>query len=299
MIPKYSNFLFGRLTDLGSMTPSVDVSTLKKKTSSVPSGDLVYPIPTPYYKQTPLPEIQEPETPTDEVDATPIPQLEPGDNLLMPCHNDRIKMDTPQTERKLFIIDTIKNKGKELISMVYHPSEDEVDYQPESPQDQKPNMKALETPEEILENLDGSAKFWMGKDYVNFIVKDFTNLDSPFDDFIDRMTTPRMPWHDIGVCVFGAAARDVARHFIHRWNTTKLEKAKNNKLFPYLIPKTYGDYRILPVIFPNMVQKVTCQVSFNSNELQFFLFHKDMTSSDKKIGGDYNLKGRGKYFLLI
>lgn len=239
----------------------MDVSTLKKRTSSVPSGDPVYPIPTPYYKQTPLPEIKEPETPTDEPDAS-IPQLEPGDNLLMPCRDDRIKMNTPQSERKFFIIDTIKNKGKELLNMVYHPSEDEVDFQPESPEDEKPNKKALETPEEILEDLDGSAKFWMGKDYVNFIVKDFTNLDSPFDDFIDRMTTPRMPWHDIGVCVLGAAARDVSRHFIHRWNATKLEKAKNNRFFPYLIPKTYySDYKTLPVNFPNMTHKVTCQVS--------------------------------------
>lgn len=250
------------MTDLGSMTPALDVSTLKKRTSSVPSGDPVYPIPTPYYKQTPLPEIKEPQTPTDEPDASSIPQLEPGDNLLMPCRDDRIKMNTPQSERKFFIIDTIKNKGKELLNMVYHPSEDEVDFQPESPEDEKPNKKALETPEEILENLDGSAKFWMGKDYVNFIVKDFTNLDSPFDDFIDRMTTPRMPWHDIGVCVLGAAARDVSRHFIHRWNATKLEKAKNNRFFPYLIPKTYySDYKTLPVNFPNMTHMVTCQVS--------------------------------------
>lgn len=28
--------------------------------------------------------------------------------------------------------------------------------------------------------LDGQAKLWIGKDYINFIVKDFTNLDSPY-----------------------------------------------------------------------------------------------------------------------
>lgn len=241
------------------MIPSVDVSTIKKKTSSVPAGDPAYPIPTPYYKQTPLPEVREPDAASDDIDATPIPQLEPGDNLLMPYRDDRIKMNTPQSERKFHILDSIKSKGRELINMVYHPSEDEIDFQPESPEDQKPNKRALETPEEFLENLDGSAKFWLGKDYVNFIVKDFTNLDSPFVDFIDRMTTPRMPWHDIGVCVFGAAARDVSRHFIHRWNATKLEKAKSNKLFPYLIPKTYRDYK-MPVNFHNIPHKVTSQV---------------------------------------
>ena len=41
-------------------------------------------------------------------------------------------------------------------------------------------------------------------------------------DFIDRTQTPRMPWHDIGGVVYGKTARDVARHFIGRWNQTKV-----------------------------------------------------------------------------
>lgn len=43
-----------------------------------------------------------------------------------------------------------------------------------------------------------------------------------FLDMVDRTVTPRMPWHDIGVAVFGRPARDVARHFIQRWNFTKV-----------------------------------------------------------------------------
>lgn len=31
-----------------------------------------------------------------------------------------------------------------------------------------------------------------------------------------------MPWHDISSVVHGKAARDVARHFIQRWNFTKV-----------------------------------------------------------------------------
>jgi phospholipase D1/2 len=31
-----------------------------------------------------------------------------------------------------------------------------------------------------------------------------------------------MPWHDEGLVVFGQAARDVARHFIQRWNIHKV-----------------------------------------------------------------------------
>jgi hypothetical protein len=41
-------------------------------------------------------------------------------------------------------------------------------------------------------------------------------------DLVDRDTTPRMPWHDVGAMVMGTAARDVARHFIQRWNAVKV-----------------------------------------------------------------------------
>jgi len=57
---------------------------------------------------------------------------------------------------------------------------------------------------------------WRGKDYVNFIVKDVVKPEEPDGDNVDRRTTPRMPWHDIAVMTQGAAARDVARHFIQR-----------------------------------------------------------------------------------
>lgn len=51
----------------------------------------------------------------------------------------------------------------------------------------------------------------------------YLRLFLPFSsDFIDRHTTPRMPWHDIASVVHGKAARDVARHFIQRWNFTKV-----------------------------------------------------------------------------
>jgi hypothetical protein len=41
-------------------------------------------------------------------------------------------------------------------------------------------------------------------------------------DIIDRGSTSRMPWHDVAVCLWGQIARDVARHFIQRWNFTKV-----------------------------------------------------------------------------
>lgn len=43
-----------------------------------------------------------------------------------------------------------------------------------------------------------------------------------FSDNIDRSQVPRMPWRDLSAAVHGKAARDVARHFIQRWNFTKV-----------------------------------------------------------------------------
>lgn len=37
-----------------------------------------------------------------------------------------------------------------------------------------------ETTKDALEGIEGNSKLWIGKDYVNFIVKDFNNLDLPF-----------------------------------------------------------------------------------------------------------------------
>ena len=45
----------------------------------------------------------------------------------------------------------------------------------------------------------------------------------PPSDNIDRTQVPRMPWRDFSAAIHGKAARDVARHFIQRWNFTKVQ----------------------------------------------------------------------------
>ncbi|XP_040284170.1 phospholipase D1 isoform X1 [Bufo bufo] len=97
----------------------------------------------------------------------------------------------------------------------------------------------------------GETRFWHGKDYCNFVFKDWVQLEKPFDDFIDRYQTPRMPWHDISSVVHGKAARDVARHFIQRWNFTKIMKPKYRSLsYPYLLPKSQNTAKELPYQVP-------------------------------------------------
>ena len=87
-------------------------------------------------------------------------------------------------------------------------------------------------------NAPQGAKLWIGKDYANFIVKDFIELNQPYQDLVDRTNTPRMPWHDIGLMIHGPAAIDVARHFIDRWNFIKFEKAQFHDKYPWLMPKS-------------------------------------------------------------
>ncbi|XP_019695668.2 phospholipase D1 isoform X1 [Felis catus] len=98
------------------------------------------------------------------------------------------------------------------------------------------SLRSLQTG---MGELHGETRFWHGKDYCNFVFKDWVQLDKPFADFIDRHSTPRMPWHDIASAVHGKAARDVARHFIQRWNFTKIMKSKYRSLsYPFLLPKS-------------------------------------------------------------
>ena len=40
-----------------------------------------------------------------------------------------------------------------------------------------------------------NGPIWRGKDYSNERVVEFSNLDKPFEDSIDRKKVPRMPWY--------------------------------------------------------------------------------------------------------
>ncbi|VVC92804.1 unnamed protein product [Leptidea sinapis] len=170
------------------------------------------------------------ETNTEETENIPkpdLPQLEPGDRLLI-AHDKH--------DERRNVLDKLTDRGKEIIGIIYPPYEEERIEQKFDDSERKKAEKYARSNEEllltdalgisVLEGLEGNSKLWIGKDYVNFIVKDFHNLDLPFVDLVDRNTTPRMPWHDIGVMVHCSAARDVARHFIQRWNAIKLAKAR-------------------------------------------------------------------------
>lgn len=117
------------------------------------------------------------------------------------------------------------------------------------------NMGSIRSLHTGVGELHGETRFWHGKDYCNFVFKDWVQLDKPFADFIDRYTTPRMPWHDIASVVHGKAARDVARHFIQRWNFTKIMKSKYRSLsYPFLLPKSQTTAHELKYQVPGSVR---------------------------------------------
>ena len=81
---------------------------------------------------------------------------------------------------------------------------------------------------------DGST-IWPGKDYSNPRVLDFHTLNKPEEDMYDRTKIPRMPWHDVAMQIVGQPARDLARHFVQRWNF--LLRIKNHsRVMPFLLP---------------------------------------------------------------
>lgn len=43
-------------------------------------------------------------------------------------------------------------------------------------------------------------------------------------DELNRKKYPRMPWHDVHCALWGPPCRDIARHFIQRWNHAKVYK---------------------------------------------------------------------------
>ncbi|XP_067157721.1 phospholipase D1 isoform X3 [Apteryx mantelli] len=126
--------------------------------------------------------------------------------------------------------------------------------------DSESNKGSIRSLKTGVGELLGETRFWHGKDYCNFVFKDWVQLDKPFADFIDRHTMPRMPWHDISSVVHGKAARDVARHFIQRWNFAKIMKPKYRSLsYPFLLPKSQETANELKYQVPEAVH-ATVQV---------------------------------------
>jgi len=59
---------------------------------------------------------------------------------------------------------------------------------------------------------------WNGIDYSNVRVADFVEVENWQQELISRHECPRMPWHDLAVCMKGQVVKDMAKHFREIWN---------------------------------------------------------------------------------
>ncbi|XP_068658826.1 phospholipase D zeta 1-like [Aristolochia californica] len=84
---------------------------------------------------------------------------------------------------------------------------------------------------------DYSQLIWPGKDYYNPRESEPNSWEDIMKDELDRGKYPRMPWHDVHCALWGPPCRDVARHFVQRWNYAKRNKAPHEQAIPLLMPQ--------------------------------------------------------------
>jgi phosphatidylserine/phosphatidylglycerophosphate/cardiolipin synthase-like enzyme len=85
-----------------------------------------------------------------------------------------------------------------------------------------------------------------GIDYSNDRQKDRTDLKHYNTDFIDRDTTPRMPWHDFTCKLMGPVVIDALRHFLQRWyfSIDKKQSHVINYSILYLLRRLFIFFRV-------------------------------------------------------
>ncbi|GKU85359.1 hypothetical protein SLEP1_g39 [Rubroshorea leprosula] len=80
---------------------------------------------------------------------------------------------------------------------------------------------------------------WPGKDYYNPRESEPNSWEDTMKDELDRGKYPRMPWHDVHCALWGPSCRDIARHFVQRWNYAKRNKAPYEEAIPLLMPQQH------------------------------------------------------------
>ncbi|KAL4310950.1 hypothetical protein GQ457_01G030530 [Hibiscus cannabinus] len=86
---------------------------------------------------------------------------------------------------------------------------------------------------------DNPPVIWPGKDYYNPRESEPNSWEDTMKDELDRGKYPRMPWHDVHCALWGPPCRDIARHFVQRWNYAKRNKAPYEKAIPLLMPQQH------------------------------------------------------------
>ncbi|RCH99456.1 hypothetical protein CU097_013561 [Rhizopus azygosporus] len=87
---------------------------------------------------------------------------------------------------------------------------------------------------------DPTLEIFPGQDYSDARLRDFEHVNEWDLRLVDKTIIPRMPWHDMALCMLGHPVLDVARHFCDRWNFIKQSKALDKRHVPFLKPPAGG-----------------------------------------------------------
>ncbi|KAL1820351.1 hypothetical protein ACET3Z_015220 [Daucus carota] len=111
---------------------------------------------------------------------------------------------------------------------------------------------------------------WPGKDYYNPRESEPNSWEDVMKDELDREKYHRMPWHDVHCALWGPPCRDVARHFVQRWNHAKNNKASSEQAIPLLMPQ---HHMVLPHY---MGQSKKIDIDSQGDEVK----HKDISTHE-------------------
>ena len=109
-----------------------------------------------------------------------------------------------------------------------------------------------------------------------------------------------MPWHDVALSITGAGARDVARHFIQRWNAVKVTEQCQNTLesraSALQIALTFG--ALAPCIITISIIKTTMNtiIIMHTNAVNANKLDKTMTKQDQHSGLSAPYRKKYHYF---
>ena len=75
---------------------------------------------------------------------------------------------------------------------------------------------------EPVSGTDNPEYLFPGIDYSNARIRDFDKVGEYLKESSERGKEARMPWHDVHCRIIGPAVADIARHFVQRWNFSKV-----------------------------------------------------------------------------
>jgi phosphatidylserine/phosphatidylglycerophosphate/cardiolipin synthase-like enzyme len=75
---------------------------------------------------------------------------------------------------------------------------------------------------EPVSGTDNPEYLFPGIDYSNARIRDFDKVGEYLKESSQRGKEARMPWHDVHCRIIGPVVADIARHFVQRWNFSKV-----------------------------------------------------------------------------